>query len=353
MPKIGNNMATITLREKTLRDGRKSLYLDIYENGRRRYEFLKLYILPDKSDAIKAQNRANYRLADIVRGKRMVEAQNAAFGFANRHDKALLLPTFEKFRKGRNSNTYISIATHLRRECAPTMQVAQVDERWVAQFVDNLRTRGISDNSISEYISLFRVYWRWCVKKGIGTGNPFEGVQLRTHQAKREYLTAEELQKLANTPSKVRDIFLFSCFTGLRWSDVSQLTWGDVEQFRERVRIRYRQKKTGQFEYQDLSAQAVALLGERGADEERIFSVGNLATANSHLKRWCKSAGITKHITFHCSRHTFATLLIAEGVDLFVVSKLLGHADIKTTQIYAKMVDKRKQEAVDRLPQVL
>lgn len=351
-------MATITLREKTLKGGRKSLYLDIYENGQRRYEVLKLYILPETNDTIKAQNRETRKFAEVVRGKRLVEAQNTAFGFAQRRDKVLLLPAFEKFRKGRNSSIYAVLLSYLRELCPNSMKVGQINERWVANFVRTLRGRGVSDNSISSYIALFRVFWGWCVKKGIVSGNPFEGVALNTQQAVREYLTIEELQTLANTPTKyrVREPFLFSCFTGLRWSDVTALRWGDVEQFGGRTRIRYRQKKTKEQEYMDINAQAVALMGERKDDNAYIFEVGktyNTCSVNRQLRLWVQSAGIKKHITFHCARHTFATMLLTLGTDIYVVSKLLGHTDISTTQIYAKIVDKRKQEAVDRIPQML
>ena len=351
-------MATITLREKVLRDGRTSLYLDIYEDGARRYEFLKLYLYPETNDTIRARNKETRKLAEVVRGKRLVEAQNTAFGFAHKRDKVLLLPAFDKFRKGRNSNIYGSLANHLREIFPDNMKVAQINERWVANFVRYLRGRDVTDNSIAEYIALFRVFWGWCVKKGVVSGNPFEGIALNTQQAVREYLTIEELQILANTPTKyrVRELFLFSCFTGLRWSDVTALRWGDVEQFGGRTRIRFRQKKTGEQAYMDINEQAVALMGERKNDNDIIFKCGNLlntGNANRQLHKWVQSAGIKKHITFHCARHTFATMLLTLGTDIYVVSKLLGHTDISTTQIYAKIVDKRKQEAVDRIPQML
>lgn len=351
-------MATITLRRKSLNDGRQSLYLDIYEDGQRRYETLKLYLLPETNDKIRAQNRDTLKLAEVVRGKRLVEAQNTAFGFAQRREKALLLPTFDKFRKGRNSNIYSVLATHLSSLCSADMKVAQINERWVLNFVRYLRGRDVSENSIAEYVALFRVFWGWSVKKGIVSGNPFDNLSLNTRQAVREYLTLEELQRLIRTPTKfrVRNPFLFSCFTGLRWSDVSQLRWGDVEQSKGRTRLIFRQKKTSSQEYMDLNSQAVVLMGERKDDKSLIFDCGFLGgtcNVNRQLRLWAKEAGITKHLSFHCARHTFATMLLTLGTDLYTVSKLLGHTDISTTQIYAKIVDKKKQEAVDKIPQLL
>lgn len=360
-------MATIKLREKQLTDGRLSLYLDIYENSIRRYEFLKLYIYPETNDTIRAKNRDTRKFAEVVRSKRLVEAQNAVFGFATRHDKALLLPTYEKFTKGRNSSLYSALGAHLRQRCPDTMKVAQINERWLTDFVRYLRglkviekkeqttKRKVTDNSIGEYIGSLRVFWRWCVKRNIVQGNPFEIIELERKKAEREYLTIEELQTLIDTPTKyrVREPFLFSCFTGLRWSDVVALRWGDVEEFAGRTRLRFTQQKTQAHEYMDLNAQAVVLMGERGENEANIFTMVAPGNANSQLCKWVRSAGIKKRITFHCARHTFATMLLTLDTDIYTVSKLLGHSSVATTQIYAKIVDKKKQEAVDKIPQML
>lgn len=348
-------MATITLREKPLQDGRRSLYLDIYEDGQRRYEFLKLYLLPETNDKVRAQNRDTRKFAEVVRGKRLVEAQNSIYGFAQKRDKALLLPTFANFAKERKPRIYKSIEYHLKAICPQSMKVTQVTTRWANEFLRYLRKEGVSENSIYIYVAMFRVFWRWCIKKGIATGNPFDGLQIDKNSPAREYLTIEELRTLADTPTtyRVREPFLFSCFTGLRWSDIEALRWNDVEQYGDRTRIRFTQKKTRAHEYMDLNAQAVALMGERKADNERVFNCSTHANATRLLRKWVASAGIKKHITFHCARHTFATMLLSLGTDLYTVSKLLGHTNIATTQIYAKIIDKKKQEAVDKIPQLL
>lgn len=348
-------MATITLRKKSLKDGRSSLYLDIYEDGQRRYETLKLYLLPEINDKIRAQNRETIKLAEVVRGKRLVEAQNSAFGFITKHDKVLLLPIYEKFAKGRTTRIYNAIAYHLRAICSESMKVAQITPRWAMDFVRYLRKQGVSENSIACYVAMFRVFWRWCVKKGIAEGNPFDGIAIDSRKPIREYLTIEELRTLVDTPTKyrVREPFLFSCFTGLRWCDIKALRWRDVEEFGGRTRLRFTQQKTKAHEYMDLNAQAVALMGERKEDSAPIFDCTSHANAVISLKKWVQSAGIKKHITFHCARHTFATMLLTLDTDIYTVSKLLGHTNIATTQIYAKIVDKKKQEAVDKIPQML
>ncbi len=167
-------------------------------------------------------------------------------------------------------------------------------------------------------------------------------------------MTFEELQALAVTDCKyevVKRAFLFSCLTGLRWSDVFKLTWNEVRDEYDEHRIFFTQQKTDDLEYMYISKQARELLGERNYSNPRVFVNLNYGTGtNTEILRWCMKAGITKHITFHCARHTAATLLLEAGADLYTVMKVLGHKDIRTTQIYAKIVDKRLKEASNLLP---
>ena len=348
-------MASITIREKPLKGGRISLYLDIYENGLRKRERLGLYLYPEKNDAIRAKNRDTRQFADVIRGKRLVEAQNEAFGFVTRRDKAYFLPIYKKYIVGRNAVAYGSILAHLERYCPDKMQLAQVSRKWMVAFVDNLRDRGISDNSINHYVKLLKSFWNWCKKRNIVTNNPFEDIALNVQDAEIEYLTIEELEQLIATPFShcVREPFLFSCFTGLRWSDVKKLTWNSIEVMSGQVRLRYKQKKTNKYEYMDIPSQAVALMGQPGKASELVFNCASNCRANCQLRKWVALAGINKHITFHCGRHTFATMLLTLGVDIMVVSKLLGHSSVAMTEVYAKVVDKNRREAVDRIPQLL
>jgi integrase len=120
------------------------------------------------------------------------------------------------------------------------------------------------------------------------------------------------------------------------------------------TRIIFRQQKTRGLEYLDISDQAVGLMGPRQSDDQPVFGASVSTTYLSCiLSSWAAAAGISKHITFHSARHTFAVMMLQIDVDLYTVSKLLGHRDIKTTQIYAKILDKKKQEAVNKIPRIL
>jgi len=148
----------------------------------------------------------------------------------------------------------------------------------------------------------------------------------------------------------VKRAFLFSCFTGLRLSDIEALTWDRIRDSGKGMQVESTQIKTGKAVYVPLSSNALAQLPERGRG--RVFNLPVRYTMGEILANWVKRAGITKHITYHCSRHTYATLLLTYGANLYTVSSLLGHTDISTTQIYARIVDENKRKTVDLIPDI-
>ena len=177
---------------------------------------------------------------------------------------------------------------------------------------------------------------------------------IKGEETQRLYLTEEELQQLANTPcgnDDTRRAALFSALTGLRYSDIQKLTWGEITgDETETPRIEFRQKKTKGVMYQPISPQALTLCGTRKEADKPIFpQITSGEHINHTIAAWIKRAGITKKITFHCFRHTFATLQLSKGTDIYTVSKLLGHTNVSTTQIYAKVVDEKKQAAANAI----
>lgn len=155
----------------------------------------------------------------------------------------------------------------------------------------------------------------------------------------------------------VKPAFLFACFTGLRYSDIYRLTWGELATGPDgNTRIETKMKKTGKDLYMPLSENALQWLPERGnkPDTSRVFcklpdQAGN---ADARLHTLAKHAGIGKKVSFHVARHTFATLTLTYGADLYTVSKLLGHTNVRTTRIYAKIVDANKCKAVNLIPEL-
>lgn len=373
----------IRLRQRKTKTGLTSLYLDIYINGQRSYEYLKLYLIPENSREDKRKNQETLKLAEAIKSKRVVELQNKEFGFKSPYKEdsnfydyymAMCKDRFKTDTMG-NWGNWNSCLKHLLRYDANLKKRTwkEIDGRFVQGFKDYLendafawsederdrnKERRLSRNSKVSYFNKLRACCNQAFEQRIIRYNPIRGIEsFKAEEGKRMYLTIDEVKLLANTecyyPS-VKRAFLFSCLTGLRRSDIERLKWSDVFQQGEFTRIIFTQKKTCGLEYLDLTPEAVTLMGERKDGKEKVFEFFHTPTCtNNCLREWCMKAGITKHITFHCGRHTFATMMLDLGADLYTVSKLLGHREIGTTQIYAKVMDKNKQAAVSMIPSIL
>lgn len=364
----------VTLRQR--KKGNKiSLYLDYYNNGKREYEYLKLYLIPEpekgKGKLTKAQKDENSKmlsLAESIRSKRHLEIQNGIYGF---NDKEKLKGQFiiymetlaeKRLESKGNYDNWDSTIKHLRKHAPKDILFSQLDSKFVESFRDYLsktaRTpsnKPLAAHSAQSYFNKFRAALKQAVKDGILRTNPSENVDsLPPGDTEREFLTYEELQKVVKQECEIpimKTAFIFACLSGLRWSDINKLVWSEIQHSNESGwYIRFRQKKTKSTETLPISEQACKLLGKIGAPDERVFKgLKYSAWHNLKLQQWIMKAGISKTITFHCARHTYATLQLTLGTDIFTVSKLLGHKDIRTTQVYAKIIDERKREAANKI----
>jgi integrase len=149
----------------------------------------------------------------------------------------------------------------------------------------------------------------------------------------------------------VKKAFLFSCYTGLRISDLKTLIWGDIQHGPDQI-IK-RQKKTKEIVYIPLNKIAWGIINDGYLHNytETIFPLLEKVLYYT-LRTLAKRAGIEKKIGWHTARHTFAVLSLEAGAEIYTVSKLLGHTDVKTTQVYAKATDKMKRAVVDALPEI-
>lgn len=346
----------VKLREKKLKNGGSSLYLDIYLQGQRRYEFLGLYLKHESTKADRDQNRETLRMAQAVRNKRQMELQAERLNIAT---GAIDVPLFDYIAMKDDDVNVASMSNYLRAyEKNERITLRSLTPMWCRGFRSFLDKQSLKPNSKANYFVEFNVILNKAVQEGLIPRNPAAGVTgFSREQTKRVYLSVEEVRAIANTRTgndEVRRAFVFSCLTGMRFSDVKALCWGDVEKHGKMTRVVFTQQKTKGLEYLDIAPQAVELMGEREADERRVFvGLTNTTSANNALEKLRKEAGINKHISFHTARHTHATMLLSLGVDIYTVSKLLGHRSVVTTQIYAKIMDKAKQEAVSRIPRIL
>jgi integrase len=370
----------VTIRFKKLKGGNQSVYFDIYRDGNRTYEFPKLYIVPEKNETDKEKNRKTLELANKLKSRMILEMDNVEHGFTNDGEKqksnfiTYLKELTEKSNTEDTKSTYYSyraLTKHLINYKGKTTTFRQVTKDYCKGFTEYLKTakngtyegKKLSEGSQFGYSGLLAVVLNMAMKDEYLAANPMG--KLTRHErpkepdSKTEYLTIEEIKMLVKTPCAkpiVKQAFLFTCYSGLRFSDVKKLTWGDIQKDNDGKNIvRYKQKKVKQYEYLQVSDDALNYLPDRngGADESTIFRLSQNGYTNGTLAGWTLAAGIKKHVTFHVSRHTNATLLLSLGVPIETVSKLLGHSDIKTTQRYAKVVDASKREAVSKLDGII
>jgi len=242
-----------------------------------------------------------------------------------------------------------------------TIRFGDLTPQWLNQFREYLTAlpinngKTLSPNTQKLYLTHFKSVLNSAYKEDIlSTNLSLKVTAIKGEETHRIHLTEEELQLLAGTPcgnNETRRAALFSALTGLRFSDIKKLTWSEITgDDNETPRIEFRQKKTKGVMYQPISQQAFALCGERKESESLVFpQLTSGDHVNHTIDAWVKRASINKKITFHCFRHTFATLQLSNGTDIYTVSKLLGHSNVSTTQIYAKVVDSKKQTAANAI----
>lgn len=373
----------IRIRQKELANGNISLYLDIYIGGKRKYEFLKLYLIPEKTREDKEKNRQTMQLANSIKSKRIVEYQNGEFGFKSNYKLDTLF--FDYYRamcekrhgnpesRGNWGNWYSCLHHLMKYEKNKRITFEDITPEWVQGFRDYLdkdavawshdyrkriKDKPLARNSKLSYFNKLRACLNQAFEDRIIPVNPCRGVErFRPEEGIRMYLTIDEVRLLAQTDCeypRIKDAFLFSCMTGLRRSDILRLTWGDIHKQGDFTRIIFRQKKTEGQEYLDITPQAAQLMGDPKGINDPIFEdIHSPSCTNKAVQEWVLNAGIHKKISFHCARHTFATMMLDLGTDIYTVSKLLGHRDLSTTQIYVKVLDKNKQKAVSNIPDIL
>ena len=380
----------IKLRFKQLKDGNQSIYLDCYINGIREYKFLNLYLRPDTSRENKMWNIEQLRLANAIKAQYIIDIQNGEFGFKdrNRTRKLSFLTYCEDLAAEYEANGQTSCAVLMRSAVkrmtaykGKNITFNHIDKEFLIGFIEYLNSdirdfdkeskdkkrkpKPLSEVYKEALFARIMVALNKAERDGIIVKNPGKDIdrKLKPHaeQKSRCYLTLDEIQKIIDTEYKpdndIKPAFLFCCFSGLRYSDVQKLTWGEITVSPEGyAQIETNMQKTGKDITIPLSDNALKWLPERTdqTSASRIFYKlpDQVTNADVRLRTIIKKAGITKHVTFHLARHTFATLTLTYGADLYTVSKLLDHSNIRTTQIYAKIVDESKRKAVNLIPKL-
>ncbi len=360
----------IRIRFKQLANGNQSIYLDCYYNGKRSTEFLKLYLVPGKDAQSKELNSVTMRAAQAILAERLKELTNGKAGIKTSGSKLLLsayIKAIAQKREAQNKNadTY-KCCCHLVMAYKDTM-LKDIDKAWCMGFFDFMRCKYVSNHtnkplaqsSASLYTGVVSSVLNKAVRAGLMDSNPFNMIdpedKISRGHSQRGFLEVEEVQRLMDAPcinEMVKAAFMFQCFTGLRVSDVRNLTWGDVKTEGQQPHLEIIMKKTQRPLNISLSMDALMWMPAKPAgasDHDQVFKLPQLPGVLYHLKTWGEAAGISMKLTTHIARHTFATLSLTAGVDLYTTSKLLGHTKVSTTQIYADIIDAKRVAAVNAI----
>jgi integrase len=389
----------VKLREKKISGNRQSLYLDFYpaiphpETGEpTRREFLKLYLFgqldKDSKKEYKLDAKSNRKLHPLEQIQDDITLKDAEKRLRNRQNELSkpeiymgyererlkikeqgernfveYFKTLVDKRKASNHDNWVSAYKYLETFTKGNLKFADLNEKFCNEFKEYLLTTKsnksnkttLSQNSAVSYFNKVKAAMKQAYKDGIlQTDLNAKIGPIKQEETRRNFLTIEELNSLVKTECNnplLKRAALFSALTGLRFSDIKNLVWGNIEYINnEGYILKITTQKTKSVENIPISEQAYRLLGERKEPTDKVFEgLTYSAYENKHLYQWIGAAGITKDITFHCFRHTFATLQLSKGTQITTLQKMLTHKDLKTTMIYAKVLDQTKREAADKI----
>ena len=373
---------TVHLRKRKQRkNGKISLYLEIYKgkiilpNGKpkfiREYRFLNIYLVDNpKTEIDKKANKEKLQIANAIKSKTEVEINKGNSGILlnNKCKNTNFCEYFYGFvEQKQGTSSYIALKGVYKdfiKFAGENITFEELTEGFCTRFLDYLHNKksqlhkNLSASSIQSYWRVLGGVIRQAIREKIITDNPLLQIKIKKpSKPKIIYLTFDELKLLVDADCKKSELkraFIFSCLTGLRWSDVYKLKWGEILQNQDKYSIEYRQKKTSELNYLPLSEQALLHLGERGKDADLVFNLQKYDhRITTYLQDWCRNAGINKKVKYHSSRHTFAVLLLSYGTPIFTLQKLMGHTNISSTMVYADIVDSEKEKAMNVIPSIL
>lgn len=368
----------VRVRQRKLANGNTSLYLDVYVKGVRKVESLGLYLVPETTPLDHQQNLHARQIAEKIKAERILALQNHGVRQWDKVKRSCItlldyLKEYEHEKFGFTESTLKGrkdlrkkIEAYLTETARPDIVLANVDVEFCRGFIyflryskNGVRKDGsvISNGAAHHHQAVLNGALNKAVREGILSANPLQSIsskeKYQPSESMREYLTLEEMKAAMAAPCPHRDVkraFLFACFTGLRLSDIRSLTWKKIVKAPDgkTLYVRTMMQKTQKLVNVPLSKEAVEYLNPKDRPEDPIFILpAGTSNIERNLEKWMDNAHIAKHITFHCSRHTYATMLLTLGADIYTTSKLLGHSNVNTTAIYAKIVDKKKVETVN------
>ena len=373
---MSNICKTVTLRKRPIKNGTmQSFYLDFYPGYRdestmkvQRHESLGIYIYSKpKNQRERDYNDNMTEKAEAIRCRRFESIVNERYDFFDKEiKKGDFLAYFKKKAEEKNTkweNVYKYFERFVEGKCT----FGEIDVDLCVRFMEYLQTtpqihqvdKKLHTNTAAGYWSTFRAVLHTAYRDHKIKENPNVFLdRIDTIPTEKEHLSQKELITLAETPCKfevLKIAFLFSCLTGLRKSDIMALTWNKLQPYGDGgIYVSVRMQKTQQIINNPISEEALELIGFYDKDENRkptdkVFAGLKNYMTQKPLKKWLDASGVTKSISYHCSRHTFGSLQVDAGTSIYAVQHMLGHKNVATTQIYADMADEIKRQSVDRI----
>ena len=394
------------LEQNKLSDGRISLYLEYYlgreekpvldENGNqvyydsgkmqgkpkfavkhnRRKENLSLYLIDKpRTPAERQQNKETLELATKIRAEREQEFKESMLGYRLKKDRTInFLDYFQAYINGYTKKDLRMVQIALSRfkdflkEQYPiyefNIKPELITKDMIVQFVDYLQSRSVGEGAKSIY-QRFKKVVRYAIDHDVMLKDPCKDVSCKVDEQilRKDVLSLEEIQALINCHYEnenpnVRRAFIFCLYSGLRFCDVKDLTYKNID-YSNKL-LKFEQTKTKGHSANSgviipLNSGLLSIVGEppaNGNKDELIFNLPSYESCCKSVKRWVKRTGIDKHISWHCARHSFAVNILNNGANIKTVASLLGHSGLKHTEKYTRAVDKLKEEAINSLPEL-
>lgn len=383
--KVLKKKEPVHLSHKPLRNGNKHLFLWWYDDEHKRVrEYLGMYIIPEKTSHDRIVNQNTMQAALEMQAKRTNEYNSNVAGLKNKPKSARkktnlhawMLQYIERRKKLGHSKSILTtlhnVDMHLVESCGDQVYIEDIDKDFVVDFILYLKTaksmnnkkdskekRQLSQPTARLYYNTFVTALNDAVRDGVIPGNPAnmlkrdEKKYVTRNESSRTYLTIEELKLLAvtelDTFPQIKQAFMFACFSGLRISDIRTLCWKHIHNEDEDCMLQKVMVKTQRTIRLKVNQNMKEWLPERGdkTTDDLVFDLPSNDTITKRIPKWGKKAGLEKDLCFHMSRHTFATMALTLGADIYTTSKLLGHSSVRTTQIYADIIDQKKKDTME------
>ena len=380
---------TITLRQKDLENDNKSLYLDIYEGGKRKFEFLSLYLVPEIDKETKERNEETLARAQQIRAERILHPETIpekghqiVMPEIPDDESPSVLEWIQTYKDWLDGSTDYSksvvrqtsyfqkrMEEFLKARRRQKITLRQFDKEWFKSFFSWLKNdyvpqkyvrmdaRPLTPASLKNMQQRIVAVFNKAVKAGKLKANPFYMMDKcdtfsACKQSNKQFLTPDELKlfmsSVETSPgvAEAQRAFGFACLTGLRISDIKALRWGDIIRDGDSAKLVIAQKKTQALNAVPICSKAMEWLPEQGNDM-KVFHLPANANVDAAIKRIAKKEGLKKTISFHTSRHTFGTLVQAATGDIETTKKLMGHKSLKSTVVYADVLTEEKVKAID------